>query len=94
LPELPHIMNVTASLSGRLDSGAIDRVEAAVLSSRVGEEFDAVVLAQNHTKTRIQLAEPAVEASVESITGNPGDVVRVRLVSTTIATGALVFAPV
>ncbi|GAA4180893.1 RNB domain-containing ribonuclease [Gryllotalpicola koreensis] len=93
LPELPHIMNVTTSLSARLDSGAIDRVEAAVLSGRVGEEFDAVVLAQNHTKTRIQLAEPAVEASVDSIAGNPGDVVRVRLVSTSIATGALVFTP-
>ncbi|GAA4164718.1 RNB domain-containing ribonuclease [Gryllotalpicola daejeonensis] len=94
LTELPHIMNMTTSLSGRLDAGALDRVEAAVLSGRVGDEFDAVVLAQNHTRTRIQLAEPAVEASVDAIVGNPGDALRVRLVSATIATGMLVFAPV
>jgi exoribonuclease R len=94
LPELPHIMNVTTSLSGRLDSAALDRVEAAVLSGRVGEEFDAVVLAQNHTRTRIQLAEPAVEASVDGIVGAPGDTLRVRLTSAVIASGVLSFAPV
>ena len=94
LGELPHIMASTSSLSGRLDAGALDRVEAAVLSGRVGEEFDAVVLSQNHTRTRIQLAEPAVEASVDGIVGEPGDTLRVRLVSATIATGALEFTPV
>ncbi|AYG04457.1 RNB domain-containing ribonuclease [Gryllotalpicola protaetiae] len=94
LPELPRIMATTSSLSGRLDSGALDRVEAAVLSGRVGDEFDAVVLAQNHTKTRIQLAEPPVEASVDGIVGAPGDTLRVRLVGTAIATGEMEFAPV
>ena len=91
LRELPRIMATTSSISGRLDAAALDRVEAAVLSGRVGEAFDAVVLAQNHTRTRIQLAEPAVEASVDGIVGEPGDALRVRLVSASIATGELEF---
>ncbi|MCL2795467.1 MAG: RNB domain-containing ribonuclease [Microbacteriaceae bacterium] len=91
LAELPHIMASTSSLSGRLDAGALDRVEAAVLSGRVGDVFDAVVVAQNHTRTRIQLAEPAALASVEGLVGSPGDTLRVRLVSAVIATGVLVF---
>jgi exoribonuclease R len=91
LGELPHIMNVTTSLAGRLDGGALDRVEAAVLSGRVGDEFDAVVLTQNHTRTRIQLADPAVEASVDGVVGAPGDTLRVRLTAAVIATGSLSF---
>ncbi len=93
LAELPHIMNVTSALSGRLDAGALDRVEAAVLSGRVGEEFDAVVLAQNHVRTRILLAEPAVEASLDGLIGVPGETARVRLTAATIATGTLSFEP-
>lgn len=81
-------------MSGRLDAGALDRVEAAVLSGRVGELFDAVVLSQNHTRTRIELAEPPVEASVDGVVGEPGATLRVRLVSATIATGSLAFEAV
>ena len=93
LPELPRIMATTSSLSGRLDAAALDRVEAAVLSGQVGEVFEAIVLAQNHTRTRLQLVEPPVTASVDGIVGEPGDVAHVRLTSATISTGELVFEP-
>ncbi|WP_344773186.1 RNB domain-containing ribonuclease [Gryllotalpicola kribbensis] len=93
LGELPHIMASTSSVAGRLDASALDRVEAAVLSARIGDAFDAVVLTQNHTRTRIQLAEPAVDASVEGVVGEPGEVVRVRLAAAEIATGTLTFEP-
>ena len=93
LCELPGIMSASGALAGRLESGAIDRIEAAVLAGRVGEDFDAVVLAQNPSHTRIQLTEPAVEASVDGVFGAPGEMTRVRLVSSTIATGSLVFEP-
>jgi exoribonuclease R len=92
LAELPHIMASTTSLAGRLDAGALDRVEAAVLSGRVGDVFDAVVLSQNHTHTRIQLVEPAVEASAAGLIGEPGATVRVRLTEAEISTGTLGFA--
>jgi exoribonuclease R len=93
LSELPGIMSASGALAGRLESGAIDRIEAAVLAGRVGEDFDAVVLAQNASHTRIQLTEPAVEASVDGVFGAPGETTRVRLISSTIATGSMVFEP-
>jgi exoribonuclease R len=93
LDELPRIMASSAGLAGRLNSGAIDRIEAAVLADRVGDEFDAVVLAQNTSHTRIRLAEPAVEASVDGVFGELGREVRVRLLATSIRTGTLSFEP-
>lgn len=94
LGELPGIMATSSGLAGRLNSGAIDRIEAAVLADRVGEEFDGVVLAQNTSHTRIQLADPAVEASVDGVFGAPGHEVRVRLLATSIRSGTLAFEPV
>ncbi|MGK3953593.1 RNB domain-containing ribonuclease [Microbacterium sp. I2] len=94
LEELPRAMGASAGLAGRLESATIDRIEAALLAGRVGDEFDAVVLAQNTSHTRIQLTEPAVEASVDGIVGTPGEPVRVRLVASTIATGTLSFEPI
>jgi exoribonuclease R len=93
LEELPRAMGASAGLAGRLESATIDRIEAALLAGRVGDEFDAVVLTQNTSHTRIQLTEPAVEASVDGIVGTPGEPVRVRLVASTIATGTLSFEP-
>lgn len=94
LAELPGIMAASSALAGRLNSGAIDRIEAAVLADRIGEEFEAVVLAQNSSHTRVQLADPAVEASVDGAFGTPGQRVRVRLLATSIRTGTLAFEPV
>ncbi|WP_194408973.1 RNB domain-containing ribonuclease [Microbacterium cremeum] len=94
LDELPRAMATSSGLAGRLNSGAIDRIEAAVLADRVGQEFDAVVLAQNPSHTRIQLTDHAVEASVDGVFGEPGRDVRVRLLATSIRTGTLAFEPV
>lgn len=94
LGELPRIMASSGGLAGRMGSAAIDRIEAAVLADRVGDEFDAVVLTHNETSTRILLAECAVEASVVGAIGSPGGTVRVRLDDTDIATGTIDFAPV
>jgi exoribonuclease R len=44
LPLLPGLMAASDQLASRLDRGALDAVEAALLSNHVGQEFDAVVL--------------------------------------------------
>lgn len=93
LPQLPAIMAVSDQVAARLDSGARDRVEAALLVDRVGEVFDAVVVSRDDKKTRIQLAEPAVSAAVPAI-GEPGDQIRVRLEAAEIATGTTRFSAV
>ena len=49
LPLLPQLMAASDQLSGRLERAALDAVEAALLSHRVGEEFDAVVISARNS---------------------------------------------
>jgi exoribonuclease R len=42
-------MAAADQLSGRLEHAALDAVEAALLSHRVGEEFDAVVISARNS---------------------------------------------
>ena len=44
LDELPKLMASSDQLAGRVERAALDAVETALLSHRVGEEFDAVVI--------------------------------------------------
>ncbi|EMY33093.1 exoribonuclease [Arthrobacter crystallopoietes BAB-32] len=44
LPVLPELMAASDQLASRLERASLDAVEAALLSHRVGEEFDAVVI--------------------------------------------------
>lgn len=91
LPELPEIMRRTGSLANRLEAGAVDRVEAAVLHSRVGDEFDAVVVSQTKGGSRIQLADPFVTSTVSG-SHEPGSRIRVRVTEADIAGGRVTFA--
>ncbi|MCQ9165377.1 MULTISPECIES: RNB domain-containing ribonuclease [unclassified Arthrobacter] len=102
LDGLPEIMSASNQLASKVDKAAIDTVEAALLSHRVGTEFDAVVLAgprQNgHTtkagaaRSTIQIADPAVTGYCEGAL-EPGTVVRVKLVTADIARRTIQFVP-
>ena len=67
LPTLPKILRAADSLGASADRESIDLTEAVVLEDRVGERFDAVVLAQADGKrpARIFIEEPAVLASCD-----------------------------
>jgi exoribonuclease R len=90
LPGLPAIMAASDGLAGRLDRAAIGAVEAAVLSTRIGETFPATVLAVKDGGGSIQLDGLAVTANCEgSLVA--GDAVSVRLVTADVATGTVLF---
>ena len=93
LPALPAAMASSGALAGRLDRLAVDTVEAAVLSSRVGAIFDAVVLSAGDGRGTVQLLDPAVTAPC---TGDltAGDRVRVRLDSADVSTAEVAFSRV
>ncbi|WP_156761994.1 RNB domain-containing ribonuclease [Microbacterium karelineae] len=88
LEELPPIMQRTGTLAGRLENGCVDRVEAAVLSSRIGDAFDAVAVARTGGGTRVQIADPFVTATVPG-SAELGTVIRVRVEKADIARGAI-----
>ncbi len=91
LPELPALMAASDNLAGRLENETTSRVEAAILHSRVGENFDATVLAATSDGGQIQVDDPAVTAPCAgSLT--PGDRVSARLLKADIATGEVGFA--
>ncbi|MDW4573182.1 RNB domain-containing ribonuclease [Microbacterium sp. M3] len=89
LPTLPGIMARSDGVAGRLANATIDRIEAAVLSGRVGEEFEAVVLGRRNDGVRVQLTDPPVAAKIAELDATPGTRVHLRLRSADIATGAV-----
>ncbi|MFT4233584.1 MAG: RNB domain-containing ribonuclease [Microbacterium sp.] len=88
LTRLPEVMRASGSIASRLESGAIDRVEAAVLRSRIGQTFDAVVLSSSKDQAKVQIADPFVTANVPSA-AEPGSTIHVRVDSTDITKGTL-----
>jgi len=66
LPQLPELMTDAGRRQSALERATLDLVEALVLSSRVGEEFDATVVevARDRDRGVVQLVDPAVRAPV------------------------------
>ncbi|GIT79144.1 ribonuclease R [Leifsonia sp. LS1] len=92
LSALPSIMGASTRLASRLDTEALDRVEAALLASRIGAVFDATVLAVRNGTINVQLADPVVTATVPRPDGvRPGERVRLHLVAADIPTGTVRF---
>jgi exoribonuclease R len=93
LPSLPKIMGRSDGLAGRLDAATVDRVEAALMSGREGDEFDAVVLGRRGDGARVQIAHPPVTAKVADLDAKPGSTIRLRLTGADIATGVIGLVP-
>ncbi|MCU1524135.1 MAG: ribonuclease [Microbacteriaceae bacterium] len=91
LPALPGIMARSDDISSRLDHGAIDAVEAAILRDRVGDTFDATVISAHAKGGVIQLADPAVTADCDGAL-EPGTVVRATLVTADVTKRMLLFS--
>jgi exoribonuclease R len=97
LPSLPAAMAASDQLAGRLERGCLDAVEAAVLSTRVGETFEAVVVDVTTPKDggpgrgKVQLLEPAVLAACDGPL-ELGARTRVRLDQADVATGTVRFS--
>jgi exoribonuclease R len=95
LGRLPSIMGASSRLGSQLNAASVDRVEAALLVGRVGDEFDATVLAIRGDSMTVQLADPAVVASCPRPDAvQPGTVVRLRLLTADIASGGVTFTAV
>ncbi|MDQ1571042.1 MAG: hypothetical protein QOF79_1716 [Actinomycetota bacterium] len=90
LPDLPGLMEHSSQVTSQFEHRALDAVEAALLSTRVGETFEATVISLSKTGGSIQLTEPAVTAHCDGQL-MAGAVVRAKLVRADIATGTTTF---
>jgi len=78
---LPSAMARGEQRANRAERAAIDLAEAVVLAGREGEVFDAVVVDEGEWGVEIQICDPAVLTRISARRVDPGDEVRVRLVS-------------
>ncbi len=98
LPTLPKTMQQSSQRARGYERAVLDLVEAGLLSHRVGEEFDGVVVSvdqKNPANGVVLLAELGVEARVSGATALPlGTDVRVRLEAADVASRTIVLTPV
>jgi exoribonuclease R len=90
LPSLPDIMKRSDQLANAVNRACVDATEAAVLTSRVGDEFDAVVVDRSDKGATIQVLDPAVVAKADG-PGEPGDEIRARLTEADVASSTVRF---
>ena len=94
LAELPALMDQGRRRENAANGSALDLVEAAILSARIGDEVEGVVTNAGKGRASIQVREPAVVASVDGDTLQPGDEVRLRVVAADVATRKVTFVVV
>jgi exoribonuclease R len=105
LPTLPGIMARSDGIASRLEHSSVDAIEAALLAHRIGQIFDAVVIAVSFGQQGggtangavgagsggvIQLMDPAVVAPIHGAVV-AGQTVQATLVTADIATGTVLF---
>ncbi|MFV0258531.1 MAG: RNB domain-containing ribonuclease [Acidimicrobiales bacterium] len=93
---LPAIMNDANRRQAALDRAQLDFAEAVVLASRVGETFTglAVDVEAERSRVRVQIAEPAVAATVRVPDGSSvqlGEQVDLRLDAVDVDQGSVTF---
>lgn len=83
LHDLPQTLQASGQRASRYEHAILDLVEAGVLSHRVGDTFDAVVVEvedDDATHGELTVPEPAIEARVVGSSDLPlGQAVKVRL---------------
>jgi exoribonuclease R len=78
LPRLPAAMAASGGRAHAVDRAVVDFAEALLLSRRVGETFDAVVVDADDHSSVVQLAKPAVRSRMATVAPMGGHVL-VRL---------------
>jgi exoribonuclease R len=91
LPELPSLMAGSDTLATRVDRACLDQTEAWVLTNRIGQEFDAIVLRSDGNAADVFLTDPPVIAKCAGGNLPEGGTVRVRLTQADADTRKVVF---
>ncbi|HEX2178562.1 MAG TPA: RNB domain-containing ribonuclease [Actinomycetota bacterium] len=90
----PEVMKRSDKRTRELDSRLVDYVEAQMLSGRMDEYFDAVVVQARARGALVQLRSPAVLAKAKGGGMHLGDRVRLRLTKADPEAGEVEFEPV
>lgn len=94
LPDLPGLMGSSDALAGKVDRACVDQVEAWLLTDRVDEQFEAVVLSveRDGGGGEVVLLDPPVVAHCGGADLPEGQRVTVRLIEADPTTRSVIFA--
>ncbi|MCC2593483.1 RNB domain-containing ribonuclease [Tessaracoccus sp. OS52] len=94
LANLPQQMADSGRKANSYERGVVDLAEALVLSDRVGEIFDAVLIDvyPKNSMGTVQIKEPAIEAQLKADQRDVGQELRVRLDKVDLVKGELTFS--
>jgi exoribonuclease R len=83
LAELPQVMAAADNVAHRLESAIVDYVEARLMQDRIGEAFNAIIIALRVDGVVVQIAEPPIRAllplSIFTSAGQAGDDIPITL---------------
>jgi exoribonuclease R len=88
---LPRAMARGEQRANRVERQALELAEAVVLSGRQGHTFAAVVIDESEQGVDFQMADPAVLGRVAARHVDPGDDIRVRVVSVDVDNAQVVY---
>jgi exoribonuclease R len=88
---LPKAMAVADARGAQIERAVIDLAETVMLQGREGEVFAAVVTDLDERGARIQLRDLPVVARVVAHHAEPGDILRVKLITTDPGTRTITF---
>jgi exoribonuclease R len=88
---LPRAMSRAEQRANRAERRALDLAEAVVLAGREGHNFPAIVIDEGEWGVEFQIADPAIVGRVPAHRVDPGDEIRVRVVSVDVVTAEVVF---
>jgi exoribonuclease R len=88
---LPRAMARGEQRANRVERQALELAEAVVLSGREGDTFPAVVIDEGEQGVDFQVTEPAVLGRVSARHVDPGDEIRVRVVSVDVENAQVVY---
>ncbi|ANZ42592.1 ribonuclease II [Lentzea guizhouensis] len=94
LPLLPSLMGASDSLASKVERASLDQVEAWVLTGRVGQEFEAVVMRSGDNEAEVFIASPPVLAKCAGSHLPEGERIHVRLTEADPATHRVRFTAV
>jgi len=92
LPELPALMAAGEHRARAVERCVLDHLEALVLSSRVGDHLQAVVVDVERDDIVVIVEEPAIRARIPGATAHIGASVSVRLDAVDTKAGAVKFS--
>lgn len=92
LPALPDEMRESDQRAKKFERGNVDLVEALVMSARIGQVFDAVVVEADDKQGTVAIEHHATEARLKVAGLQLGSEVKVRLESVDLVEGRVEFA--